>query len=149
MVVGLAVIIFAIPVKNAVASVNLDQAGHIKLFGDVRLRSERDGDTKQSGETRDRERIRFRARLGASFKANDEWSGAMRFSTESNALNSPHQTFGTGDPRDNSGFGIDQAFISYTGINNLSVVGGKTPLNFWQHAVNFCRWRRFIRQCTG
>ncbi len=136
-VVSVVAIALAIPTQRAVASVNLDPTGHIKLFGDVRLRSERDGDTKQSGETRDRERIRFRARLGTSFKANDKWSGRMRFSTESNALNSPHQSFGTGDPRNNSGFGIDQAFIAYTGINNLSVVGGKTPLNFWQQTEVF------------
>jgi len=116
----------------ASAAVEVDKDGKVKLFADVRFRAERDKRTKTSGTTSERSRLRVRARIGASFKANDQWSGKIRFVTNANSLNSPYMTLGTGQTDKNSDFGMDQAYLSYSPIDNLILTGGKAALNFWQ-----------------
>ncbi len=140
--------------NNAFGGVKI--ADGVEVFGDVRYRIEKD-DRTSNGSSSDRDRSRFRARFGVSFAPNDEWSAKIRMATNSTDLNSSHQTFGTtigstnivngcsdtdasGDfdtcstknIRQDNDLGIDQAFIAYSGVPNLTLVGGKTPLNYWQ-----------------
>lgn len=133
-----AAIIAASVAIPAVADVAFDSEGKVKLFGDLRLRAERDDSEKADGSERDRERTRYRARLGVKFAIADHWSGQIRLATNSSGLNSPHVNFNTvkiendkviGDDSD-ANIGFDQAFVAYTGIENLTLVAGKTPLNF-------------------
>jgi len=121
----------------ATASIPLDKGGKVELFGDVRLRIEADDRKKQDGTTDNRERWRYRARFGVAFKANDEWSGRLRLAT-GNGLNSPHNTFATAaSPPSGTSLGFDQAYIAFTGVKNLTVLGGKIGLNFWQQTEVF------------
>jgi len=116
----------------ATASIPLDKDGKVKLFGDVRLRIEADDREKQSGTTDNRERWRYRARFGVTFKANDQWSGKLRLAT-GNGKNSPHNTFSTASsPPSGTSLGFDQAYIAFTGVKSLTVIAGKTGFNFWQ-----------------
>ncbi len=119
-------------VGTADAAVAVDADGKVKVFGDMRFRVEADNSTKQDGTDRDRNRLRLRARIGASFAPNDAWSGKIRLATSS-GQGSPYETMETlGNTADSIGF--DTAYIAYTGVENLTLVMGKTPLNFWQTA---------------
>ena len=121
---------------SAYAAITLDDDGKVNMFGDVRFRAEWDDSEKQDGTTRDRNRLRYRARLGVAFQPNDQWSGKIRLATTSNQ-NAPHVDFTTiGDTADTS-IGVDIAYIAYTGVNDLTVIVGKTPLNFWQQTEVF------------
>jgi hypothetical protein len=113
---------------NAAADVVVDQEGKVKLFGDFRFRAERDDSEKADGSERDRERMRYRARFGVKYIMADNWSGQLRLATNVSSLNSPHVNFNTAN--NNPDVGFDQAFIAYTGVDNLTLVAGKTPLNF-------------------
>jgi hypothetical protein len=132
---GLAIMLFTVGGMPAAAqaSVAIDADGKVKAFGDVRLRVETDARTKQAvgSSEQNRTRARYRARFGVAFTANDQWSGKIRLATTS-SQNSPHQTFATAGSTADTSFGVDTAFFAYTGVKNLTVVGGKTPLNFWQ-----------------
>jgi len=113
------------------AAVPLGAGEKVKLYGDMRIRTETDKSEKQDGTDRNRTRLRYRARLGVAFQPNDNWSAKIRLATTS-SQNSPHVTFATvGDTADLS-IGVDTALIAYTGISNLTLVAGKTPLNFWK-----------------
>ncbi|MCF6337127.1 MAG: putative porin [Gammaproteobacteria bacterium] len=121
----------------ATASIPLDKDDKVELFGDVRLRIEADDRKKQDSTTNNRDRWRYRARFGVAFKVNGEWSGRLRLAT-GNGMNSPHNTFSTADsPPSGSNLGFDQAYIAFTGIKNLTVIGGKTGFNFWQQTEVF------------
>jgi hypothetical protein len=119
------------------AAVDVDKDGKVKLFGDVRFRVEGDKQDKADGTSRDRNRARLRARIGASFKANDQWSGKIRFATNSTSLNSPYMTLGTGQTDKNGDFGLDQAYITYTPMDSLSFIGGKAAMILWQQNEMF------------
>ncbi len=132
------VLLSALTANSSDAAVALDREGKIKLFGDMRFRAEVDDSTKQDGTERDRNRLRLRARLGVSFTPNDAWSGKIRLATSS-SQGSPHETMETVNDITAKGkapsadfIGLDTAFIAYTGVENLTLVIGKTPLNFWQ-----------------
>ena len=123
---------------TTLADVPLDDGNKVKLFGDMRIRAERDDSEKSSGSERDRERLRYRARLGIKYEVANNWLGQMRIATNASSLNSPHVNFSTvkvendkvvGDDND-ADIGFDQAFIAYTGVDDLTLVAGKTPLNF-------------------
>jgi len=111
------------------AAVTVNETYKVSMFGDVRFRAERD-DRSGTGGT-DRSRLRLRARFGVGFAPNKEWSGKIRLATNSDSLNSPYKTFGTKQDG-NSDFGLDQAYLAYTGVSQLTLVAGKTALNFWQ-----------------
>jgi hypothetical protein len=119
------------------AAVNLDKDGNVKLYGDFRLRAEYDDRTTSAGVSQDRDRFRYRARLGLSYKVDDQWSGVLRLATGTSALNSPHITFGTNDGSKNADIGFDQAYVAYKPLSNLTFHAGKTPLNYWQSSEMF------------
>lgn len=137
-IASVAVIVSALGVSNvASAAVDVNDNGTVKLFGDVRLRMESDKQTKQDNTDRKRDRTRYRARIGASYQANDAWSGKIRLATGT-ALNSPHVTWGTAEGTSaDMNMGVDIAYIAFTGVENLTVIAGKTPLNFWQQTEVF------------
>ncbi|HHH47363.1 MAG TPA: hypothetical protein ENK51_00525 [Gammaproteobacteria bacterium] len=115
----------------ALAAVPLGAGGQVKLFGDMRVRAETDKSEKQDGTDRNRTRLRYRARLGVAFQPNDNWSARIRLATTS-SQNSPHVTFATVGETADLSIGVDTALIAYTGVDNLTLVAGKTPLNFWK-----------------
>lgn len=119
------------------AAISLDDKNKVSLFGDFRLRVEYDKRTNSSGVEQSRDRFRYRARLGVSYKVNDKWSAAMRLATGASALNSPHVSFGTNDGSKGADLGLDQAYVAYTPSQSLTVVAGKTPLNYWQSSEMF------------
>jgi len=119
------------------ASITLDEAKKVSLFGDFRLRAEYDDRTRSSGVEQTRDRFRYRARLGVSYKVDDQWSGTIRLATGASALNSPHINFGTNDGSKNADIGFDQAYVAYSANKDLTLVAGKTPLNYWQSSEMF------------
>jgi len=108
------------------AAVALDDAGKVKLFGDMRFRAEQDRRTRDSDAKQNRTRLRYRARLGASFKATDVWSGRIRIATGEN-LNSPHISFNQGQLK----MTIDNAYITYKPTDSFYINMGRSPLKFW------------------
>ncbi len=120
------------------AAVPVDLDGKVKLLGDMRVRGEADSREKQTGvgnadnkSAEKRIRLRYRVRFGVVFQPNDNWLSKIRLATTS-GQNSPHVNWATvGDTADLS-LGVDTAYIAYIGVKNLTLVGGKTPLNFWQ-----------------
>ena len=115
----------------ALAAVPVGAGDKVKLYGDMRVRTETDKSEKQDGTDRNRTRLRYRARLGVAFQPNDNWSAKIRLATTS-SQNSPHVTFATVGETADLSIGVDTALIAYTGISNLTLVAGKTPLNFWK-----------------
>ncbi len=121
---------------TSIAAVPLGAGGKVKLYGDARIRAETDKSEKQDGTDRNRTRLRYRARLGVAFQPNDNWSAKIRLATTS-SQNSPHVTFATVGSTADLSIGVDTAYIAYTGVNNLTLVAGKTPFNFWQQTEVF------------
>jgi len=125
----------------ATAAIAVNDDGSLKLFGDARLRYEFDKRNQSktlndSGADEHRDRFRLRARLGALYAPNDTWSMGIRLRTDSDVLNSPHQTTGFfGSTGRNQNFGLDRVFIKVALPvvgGKFSVWGGKNGLNFWQ-----------------
>jgi len=130
---------------TATAAIAVTDDGSLKLFGDARLRFEYDNRAKQknvdiTGATEHRDRFRLRARIGALYAPDDTWSMGLRLRSESDALNSPHQTTGffsnsvSGSGR-NQDFGLDRVYIKLNVPvpgGQFSVWGGKNGFNLWQ-----------------
>ena len=111
--------------------------------GDLRLRYEKDaypdgnvtpfnlklqGIDSVNNTSEDRERWRIRARLGASIKVNDYFSGGIRMTTGSlDDPVSPNQTLANnnGNGSGKFSFALDRAFIKYDPNSWSSVVGGR------------------------
>ncbi len=109
-----------------------EKANKLKLYGDVRFRTELDRDSKKTdGSMRaDRDRLRIRFRFGFKYTLNEnvEFGGRIRSGNPDNAQ-SPHVTLGDGfNSKDLS---IDKAYIKYT-KNGFYVWGGKNSMNMWE-----------------
>ena len=133
---GLASLLSVITMGSADAAIAINADGKVKIFGDVRVRLESDQQTTSSDIDRKRDRTRYRVRLGASYRPNDTWSGKFRLATTS-TQNSPHVTFSTVGKTADLSIGVDTALLAYSGLENLTLVAGKTPLNFWQQTEVF------------
>ncbi len=129
LIAGLAVV--ATASTSASAAVKLDDDGKVNLFGDVRFRWEYDDRTTSSDANQSRSRLRFRARTGVKYQANDHWGGEIRLSTGNNG-NSPYITFNSGSPGSSTNITFDRANIAWTPIDDLTIKGGRMALNFWQ-----------------
>jgi len=120
----------------ASAAVAVNDDGSLKLFGDARLRYEYDNRRKAALASEHRDRFRLRARLGVVYDADDIWSMGLRLRTESDALNSPHQTTGFfGSSGRNQDFGLDRVYVKVKLPvlgGKVSVWGGKNGMNLWQ-----------------
>ena len=123
----------AMPVS---ADIVLDKEKKVSLFGDLRIRGERDDSEKADASERDRERFRYRARLGVKFAPAAHWQGQIRMATNSGGLNSPHSDFST-DNSQGADFGIDQAYLTYRASDDAAWMVGKMPLAFWNTTETF------------
>jgi hypothetical protein len=108
------------------------KANKLKIYGDVRFRTELDRDSKKSnGDMRaDRDRFRFRFRFGVKYTLNEnfEFGGRIRSGNADNAQ-SPHVTIGDGfNSKDLS---IDKAYIKFK-KGNFYVSVGKNSMNMWE-----------------
>ncbi len=98
---------------------------NIEWFGSLRLRAE---DLKYS-DSGDADRARIRLRFGAKVKIDDTLSIKYRLRSNADNNNSSHDTLGADSSVD---FGYDQAYATYTGIENLTLQAGKMPDNYFR-----------------
>src|SRR5436190_3151552 len=110
----------------------------IELYGDARLRYE--VRTAQSGppdtitapgENTQRDRFRYRLRLGLRGTLADDWFFGLRLETSANPR-STNVTIGdeaTGGPfsKGSDGVNVGQAYLGYKGIRDLTLTGGRMP----------------------
>ena len=117
------------------------EAAKLKLFGDVRVRGEvnrkEDVDDAQPFlHTRGRIRARLGLRHQTGFSGLD--MGLRVVTSLANPGNSPHQTFSADiDAEAGNPLSLDQAFIRYRPVANLTLVAGKHSYAGWQQSEVF------------
>ena len=123
----------ALPVS---AAVPLDKAGKLLVYGDARLRTEKDWDSYRGDGTErdDRTRMRIRARLGATWKPADFFELGVRARTG----NDDHQQSGhitikdfDGNPTGASDINLDKWYVQAQ-WQGLSVWAGRNSLPWWK-----------------
>jgi hypothetical protein len=102
----------------------------LELYGDARLRYEiRQGETL-SQDTQQRERERYRLRLGLRGTLADDWFFGVRLETNASSR-STNVTFGddSGGPfaKGSDGVNVGQAFLGYKGFPDIVLTAGKMP----------------------
>lgn len=133
----------AIAATSAQAAVAVDDEGKVKLYGDLRLRAEYDNREYTSDDGRadlNRDRLRYRARLGVKWQAMDDLTADIRLVTGTLDPQSPHKNLDMldGDNKTSGGdFGVDRAYVAYTGLKNTKIVGGKAAPLYWQQTELF------------
>ncbi len=104
----------------------------LKLYGDVRFRTELDRDSRKTdGSYRaDRDRFRFRFRFGFKYALNEniEFGGRLRSGDPMNPQ-SPHVTLGSAFTT--KSVSIDKAYIKYH-KNGFYIWAGKNGMNMWE-----------------
>jgi hypothetical protein len=141
----------------------------LELYGDARVRYEvRNGETARPdpinspGDTFQRNRARYRLRIGLRGTLVDDWFFGIRLETSTNPR-STNVTFGddtsTGPgpfAKNSDGIGVGQAYLGYKGIRDLTLIAGKMANPFvtssmlwdadinpeglaeqWKHTFNF------------
>ena len=109
----------------------------LELYGDVRLRYEYRGGRTPSDHTDnpndwyERERERYRLRVGLRGTLADDWFFGLRLET-SNSSRSTNVTFGgesSGGPfaKGDDGIFVGQAYFGYTGFPDFKFTGGRMP----------------------
>lgn len=98
----------------------------LKLYGDLRLRYQYDQLHPQidvpAQLTDDRNRFRFRLRIGADIQLGDQWFAGVTLAT-GQAADSNNQTYTEG--YDNYNIYIDKAYLGWTPNDWLTIVAGK------------------------
>jgi hypothetical protein len=135
--------------KTAVQESKSDSASKLKLstpvtelelYGDARLRYEvANGQTGRPdainppGDTFQRDRFRYRLRIGLRGTLADDWFFGLRLETATNPR-SADVTFGddtSAGPgpfaKNSDSIGVGQAYLGYKGIKGLSLMAGKMP----------------------
>ena len=103
----------------------------LELSGDARLRYEiRNGET-QTGDTQQRNRERYRLRLGLRGILADDWFFGVRLETNASSR-STNVTFGdesSGGPfaKGSDGINVGQAYLGYKGFKDITLTGGRMP----------------------
>src|SRR4029077_811069 len=109
----------------------------LELYGDARFRYEiRNGETL-SDDTLQRNRERYRLRLGLRGILADDWFFGVRLETNASER-STNVTFGddtsTSSPggggpfaKGSDGIGVGQAYLGYKGFRDITLTGGKMP----------------------
>ena len=141
----------------------------LELYGDARVRYEvRNGETARPdtinspGDTFQRNRARYRLRIGLRGTLVDDWFFGIRLETSTSAR-STNITFGddtsTGPgpfAKNSDGIGVGQAYLGYKGVRDLTLIAGKMANPFvtssmvwdgdinpeglaqqWKHTFNF------------
>src|SRR5438477_9637163 len=108
----------------------------LELYGDVRVRYEyrggrRPDDVAQENDWQERERERYRLRIGLRGTLADDWFFGIRLET-SNKRNSTNVTFGgdggTGPfAKDDDGMFVGQAYLGYKGFKDITLTVGRMP----------------------
>lgn len=113
----------------------IDSNTNLTVTADIRLRYEVDWDSHNAAgvERDDRHRGRIRARLGAGYALNNEWSIGARVRTGSaDSQQSPHLTFVTDDgTTDSLEFVADRYYLQFKRGAFLAW-GGRNTSPFWQ-----------------
>ena len=105
----------------------------LTVHGDLRLREEV---SFKLDDQENRERMRYRLRLGADYRLDDEFTVGARIRTGDRMdPNSPHSTLGDGFRTDE--VSLDRAFIAYRpeGEPGLRVIGGKFQHPFYANPI--------------
>src|SRR6266850_5754470 len=116
----------------------------IELYGDARVRYEYRGGRRPDDvagnpeDWQERERERYRLRIGLRGTLADDWFFGIRLET-SNKRNSTNVTFGndgtSGTPavpngpfaKDDDGLFVGQAYLGYKGFRDITLTGGRMP----------------------
>jgi hypothetical protein len=118
------------------AAIPLDGAGTLAVYGDGRLRFEKDWDSYRGDGTQrsDRSRLRIRGRLGLSWKPADFFEANVRVRTG----NDDHQQSGhitiadfNGNANGSSDLNLDKWYGQFN-WRGLSVWGGRNSLPWWK-----------------
>ncbi len=127
----------------------------LELYGDARIRYEvRNGETSSPdpinppGDTYQRNRARYRLRIGLKGTLVDDWFFGIRLETSTNPR-STNVTFGDDTAagpgpfaKNSDGIGVGQAYLGYKGIRDLTLIAGKMPNPFinstmvWDSDIN-------------
>ena len=130
----------------------------LELYGDVRVRYEyrggqtTDNNTALHDDWQERQRERYRLRLGLRGTLADDWFFGIRLETNSNPR-STNVTFGDdsssssaggGGPfaKGSDGIGVGQAYVGYRGFPDITLTAGKMPqplvstLMVWDADIN-------------
>lgn len=95
-------------------------AGKLKIKGDLRLRQEFRNDTNGSSKREDRQR--YRARIAVEGQVTDTVKAGVRMASNGGAT-STNETLGDGFANDTVYF--DRAYINWSPLNGLDLMGGK------------------------
>jgi hypothetical protein len=109
----------------------------LELYGDVRLRYEIRNGESATDDTIQRNRERYRLRLGLRGTLTDDWFFGVRLETSQNER-STNVTFGddtsTSSPggggpfaKGSDGIAVGQAYLGYKGFPDITLIAGKMP----------------------
>jgi len=124
----------------------------LELFGDMRLRYEYrggrlpDDDPSHPNDWQERERERYRVRLGLHGTVLDDWFFGIRLETGTNPR-STNVTFGDDSSngpfaKNSDGINVGQAYLGYKGFPGITLTGGRMPNPFvttrlvWDDDIN-------------
>ncbi len=125
----------------------------LELYGDARIRYEvRNGETARPdpinapGDTYQRNRARYRLRIGLKGKLTEDWFFGIRLETSTNPR-STNVTFGDDSSsgpfaKVTDSIGVGQAFLGYSGFRDVTLIAGKMANPFinstmvWDSDIN-------------
>src|SRR5207302_389975 len=123
----------------------------LELYGDVRVRYEyrggrRPDDVLQENDWQERERERYRLRIGLRGTLADDWFFGVRLETSTNPR-STNVTFGDDSnngpfAKNSDGINVGQVYLGYRGFPDITLTGGKMPnpvittLMVWDADIN-------------
>ncbi|MEA2012362.1 MAG: putative porin [Verrucomicrobiota bacterium] len=98
----------------------------LKFKNDIRLRFER-RHRYDDGRRDERDRFRYRLRIGAEYKASDDLMFGVRLASGGGGETSTNESANL----DKDGIYIDKAYVKYTGLKNSTAIAGKmgNPFN--------------------
>lgn len=105
-----------------------DWVGNTKLTGDVRARYET-SDTENDKSNSDRNRERFRLRLGVETVVNDQWKAGFGLASGSSDPRSVDQTME--DDFSHKSINLDYAYAQYAPVKWATLVAGKFKNPIW------------------
>ncbi len=106
----------------------------LELYGDARVRYEyrggtRPGNVSQPHDAYERQRERYRLRIGLRGTLADDWFFGVRLETSTNPR-STNVTFGDDSGpfgKSSDGMNVGQAYLGYKGFKDITLIAGKMP----------------------
>ena len=128
-----------IQANSARGTISLANAENLRLYGDFRYRHEIiDTENSDGSNKKGRNRQRIRARLGMTYKVNDNMDFDLRFASGSNDPVSTNQTLD--EYFTSKSFWLDRAYLSWHTSDNLTVLAGKMCNPFYSAMNNQLIW---------